>query len=185
MFGGVVAFVVALGAAILITKYYTLPPPPPPAAPPAAPAEAPAPPTNPPPAPDAPQVSFKPQMITLDLAARQSHTTLTVERDPARPAPSRLWVRTYFFSTEAVGKVWVGEPVEIKEPLAGARRATVTATAACPWCSDRSAPRGGYYARVVVSADSKGAARVDDAKVDTNISTAEPVVVQEAAKGQR
>lgn len=187
---GILAFAVALAAAILVTKYYATPDPPPTPPSPAAPSPAPTVESPSPPAPPAAvgatQLSFKPQMVTLDLAAKQSHTTLAVERDPARPLPEKIWVRTYFFSTEAKGKIWSGDAVEIQKPFAGGgSRANVNVTAACAWCGDGRAPRGGYYARVVLSAESKEATRVSDDKVDTNISTATPVVVQEGAGGRR
>ncbi len=184
MLAGILAFIVALGAAIALTKYYSTPTPPAPP-PPVAPTEAPAPPASTPHASDPSQISFKPQMVVLDFAARQTHATLAIERNPSRPAPEKLWVRTYFFSTEAAGKVWATETVEIKEPFAGGMRANINASSACSWCTEPNAPRGGYYARVIVSAVSKEATRVAEDGMDTNIPTAAPVVVQEAAKGRR
>lgn len=182
---GIAAFVVALGAAIFITKFYSTPDAPPPPPPPVAPSPAPAP-TAQADAPEGPSsVSHKARMITLDLAARKTHTTLSIERDPSAPAPERLWVRTYFFSTEAAGKVWSGDAVEILRPLSGGTRATVTATAACTWCGETGAPRGGYYARVVVSAVSKEATRLSEGRLDFDISKSTPVVVQEGAKNRR
>lgn len=183
MLAGFAAFVLAMAAAVAVTKFYAARTPAPPPTPPPA-ATPPAPPAPPAPAPaDAPatQVFFTPKLITLDLAARKSHTTLSVERDPARPTPERLWVRTYFFSSEGEPNTMrEGEAVEIARPFADGDRAALVATAACGWCGEASAPRGGYYARVAVSTESKEAARLDETRLSFDIKTATPVVVEGA-----
>src|SRR3954467_3375004 len=93
---GLLAFAVALACAILITQYYTTKPappaPPPPDMPPV---------SAPPPSAAAP-VTFKPQLVTLDLASKKASVMLSLERDPASSAaPERVWVWAYFFTQES------------------------------------------------------------------------------------
>lgn len=176
---GLLAFAVALGGAILLTQYYshkTAPPPPPPPAAPAAPA-----------APDAAQtnapVTFKTQLVTLDLGGREAHVSLALERDPARPSPQSVWVWAYFFSTDAPGRYCAGEPVEVRQPFAaGAGRASVTVDLPVKDCPAPRTPSSTYYARVNVSAESAFAARLTEQRISYDITRASPVVVEGAAK---
>src|SRR5207248_680616 len=119
---GLLAFAVALAGAILMTRYYSSPGPAPTPQPPAPAAAQPA------PASDArtnAPVTFKTQLVTLDFAAKKSHVTLNLERDPARPAPETVWVWAYFFTPDAPGRYCAGEPVEVRQPFAAGSRATV------------------------------------------------------------
>jgi hypothetical protein len=176
---GLLAFAVALVGAILLTQYYTrryaAPPPPPP--PPAAPA---------PPAStytdargNAP-VSFKVQLATLNIARAEGHLTVALERDPARPAPSKVWVWAYFFSPDVPGRYCAGGPAELNQPFAaGPGRAEVKVDlglSACP-----SPPHGSsstYYARVNVSTESAFAARLTEQRISYDVSQASPAVLE-------
>ncbi|HEX8352129.1 MAG TPA: hypothetical protein VF611_04495, partial [Pyrinomonadaceae bacterium] len=173
---GLLAFAVALAGAILLTQYYSRhysrPPVPPPA--PAAPPAPPAPPADS--RGNAP-VTFKPQLITLDLAGRKGHVSLVLERDPARPAPASVWVWVYFFSADAPGRYCAGEPVEVRQPFGAAARADVTVELPVADCPAPRSPSSTYYARVNVSAESAFAARLSEQRISYDISQAAPVVV--------
>jgi hypothetical protein len=183
---GLLAFAVALGGAILLTQYYSrryAPPPPAPAPPP------PALPGMPPPPPpgthadasgNAP-VTFKPQLVTLDLAGRKGHVSLALERDPARPAPASVWVWAYFFSPDAPGRYCAGEPVEVRQPFAaaGGGRAEVKVELPVADCPAPRTPSSTYYARLNVSAESAFAARLSERRISYDITQAAPVVVSQ------
>ncbi|HEX8501849.1 MAG TPA: hypothetical protein VF659_14795 [Pyrinomonadaceae bacterium] len=187
---GLLAFAVALVGAILLTQYYSRrnPPPPVPAlAPPALPGMPP--PagsgvtTAPPPGSyadargNAP-VTFKPQLVTLDLKGRKGHVSLVLERDPARPAPASVWVWAYFFSTDAPGRYCAGEPVEVRRPFAdGAARAEVRVEMPVADCPAPRTPSSTYYARANVSAESAFASRLAEQRVSYDVTQATPVVV--------
>jgi hypothetical protein len=184
---GVAVFVVTLVVALLVTRYYAPrpEPPPPPIAPIAAdPVLFPEP---PPPPPSRAKVTYKVQLVTLDVAARKSHATLVLERAPEAPAPERLWVWAGFFVPgDAGGEVFAGAPVLVEKPFAGgATRATVNVTGACPWCGQGDAPAAGYYARVNVSAESAADAQLADEEVSRVLSTATQVVVEEGRRRSR
>ena len=188
---GLLAFAVALVGAIMLTQYYSrryAPPPPPP--PPAQPA---APPTQPvtgsgmttAPGPgsytdargNAP-VTFKPQLVTLDLAGRKAQASLVLERDPARPAPASVWVWAYFFTPDAPGRHCAGEPVEVRQPFgAGSSRADVSVELAVTDCPAPRTPSSTYYARLNVSAESAFAARLSEQRISYDLKQATPVVV--------
>ena len=171
---GLLAFAVALACAILLTKYYSSRPAPPP---PAAAASRPA------PAPDSnanAYVTFKTQLVTLDFAARKAHVTLNLERDPARPAPERVWVWAYFFTPDAPGRYCAGDPVEVRQPFAAAGRASVNVEASLADCPAPRAPASTYYARVNVSAESAFAARLTEQRISYDTSRAAPAVVEGA-----
>ena len=189
---GLLAFGVALLGAILLTQYYSrhyaTPPPPPPApAPPSLPGMPPATGTGMPPAPgpglytDARgggNVTFKPQLVTLDLAGKKAHASLVLERDPARPAPATVWVWAYFFSTDAPGRYCTGEPVEVRQPFAaGSSRADVRVELPVADCAAPRTPSSTYYARVNVSPESAFAARLSEQRISYDITKATPVVV--------
>ena len=187
---GAAVFFVALVVALLITKYYgpqqPAPPQPPPAPPDIVDNFPPPPPPPPPPTMTRQQITHKVQLVTLDMAARKSFTTLVLERDRNLPAPERVWVWTAFFVPNgARGQVYAGEPVLVEKPFASGERATVNATGACPWCGAPGAPTGGYYARVNVSTESATAARLDESAVSRDLSTATNVVVEEGRKRSR
>ncbi|MDT7778298.1 MAG: hypothetical protein QOC99_810 [Acidobacteriota bacterium] len=184
---GLLAFAIALTGAILLTKYYSQP-------------AAPAPP-NPalsggPTAPTAPNgpdsaahgnepVTFKSQLVTLDLAGRKAHITLALERDPAHAAPATVWVWAYFFSTDATGKYCAGEPVEVRQPFAsGGGRANVTVDIPVADCPAPRAPSSTYYARINISTESAFAARLGEQRISYDITQASPVVL-EGAQGKK
>ena len=184
---GLLAFAVALLGAIFLTQYYTrrYSPPPPPPPPPAAPAQPPVTgagvTTAQPPGSyqekNAP-VTFKPQLVTLDLAARKGHVSLVLERDPARPAPASVWVWAYFFSTDAPGRYCAGEPVEVRQPFAGGGgRAEVKVEIPVADCPAPRTASSTFYARVNVSAESAFAARLSEQRISYDITQAAPVVV--------
>lgn len=182
-FAGAAIFVVTLAVALLATSYYNRryappPPQPPPAATPAE--QAPTPAATPPAWHK--EILHKVRLVTLDVAARKSHTKLTVEHYPSAPAPERLWVWVAFFAPgDAAGEVFAGEPVLVEKPFAtaSAHRTTIDVTAACPWCGRRGVPAAGYYARVRVSAVSAEDARLADVDVSRDLATAVPVTVEE------
>ncbi|HEX8187527.1 MAG TPA: hypothetical protein VF586_04195, partial [Pyrinomonadaceae bacterium] len=176
---GLLAFAVALGGAIILTKYYSMryaPPPPPPPAPPSAPA---------PPASaytdargNAP-VSFRTQLATLDPAAGKARLTLALERDPARPAPASVWVWAYFFSPDAPGRYCAGEAVELRQPFASAAaRAEVRVELPLSGCPAPRGPSSTYYARANVSTESAFAARLTEQRISYDVSQASPVVLE-------
>jgi hypothetical protein len=185
---GLLAFAVALAGAILLTQYYSQrysppPPPPPPAHPSAPPSTGLGVTTSPPPAAyreagaNAP-VTFKPQLVTLDLAGRRGHVSLVLERDPARPAPATVWVWGYFFSTDAPGRYCAGPPVEVRQPFGtGSSRADVTVELPVADCPAPRSPSSTYYARLNVSAESAFAARLSEQRISYDITQATPVVV--------
>ncbi|HVF48693.1 MAG TPA: hypothetical protein VNA19_01320 [Pyrinomonadaceae bacterium] len=188
---GVAAFIVALGAAILVTKYYGPHPPASPPAPPAPPtASVPQPPAAPPAretTEEANGLSYKASLVSVDFAAKKTYTTLVLEREPGQRAPERVWVWTYFFVPgSASSESWSGEPVEIKEPFAGGKsRVTLTAESPCDWCDSGGVSKEGLYARVKVSNVSRELARVPQENVDLEITTATPVVIQHGKRPAR
>jgi hypothetical protein len=186
---GLLAFAVALACAILITQYYTTKPakpaPPPPDMPPVSATPA-APPTS-----AAATVTFKPQLITLDLASKKASATLTLERDPAAAssAPERVWVWAYFFTQESPGRYCSGEPVEVKRPfdsgspsgvkgpLDSGARAHVKVELPVSGCPAPRTASTTFYARVNVSTESAFAARLTEQRISYDISQASPVVL--------
>jgi hypothetical protein len=172
---GLLAFAIALTGAILLTKYYSKP-------------VAPAPPkpalSGGPTAPDSAAhgnepVTFKSQLVTLNLAGKKAHVTLALERDPAHAAPATVWVWAYFFSTDAPGKYCAGEPVEVRQPFAsGGGRATVTVDIPVTDCPAPRGPSSTYYARINVSAESAFAARLGEQRISYDITQASPVVLE-------
>ena len=187
---GLLAFAVALVGAILLTQYYSrrYAPPPPPPPPPAA---APAPPvtgsgvtTAPPPGSYQEKganvpVTFKPRLITLDLAGRKGHVSLVLERDPSRPAPASVWVWAYFFSPDAPGRYCAGEPVELRQPfLSGSGHDNIKIELSLSGCPAPRSPSSTYYARVNVSTESAFAARLAEQRISYDVSQASPVVVE-------
>lgn len=103
-------------------------------------------------------VDYKVQLVSLDFINRESYTTLTLKRATTRPAPARIWVGTSFYTLERPLESWSNVPAEIRSPFATGDEVTLTLKSACPLCSDASAPRAGYYARVRVSIESSAAA---------------------------
>ena len=177
---GLLAFAVALACAILITQYYKKPatPPAPPTPPvPAATQAPPAPPANVP-------VTFKTQLITLDLPLKRAGMTLSLERDPSAPAPERVWVWAYFFTQESPGKYCEGGPVEVKKPFDAGGRASFTVVLPVTNCPAPKSPSTTYYARVNVSAESAFAARLPEQRISYDITQASPVTLQGARKNQ-
>lgn len=175
---GLLVFVVVLVGAITLTRYYTSPPvapvaPAPPAAPPVEPSLT-----------DAPVV-FKPQSVTLDFETRKSHTTVALERDATRAAPEKIWVWTYFFTSDGERAYCSGEPVEVRQPFATGDRSTVTVSASAADCDAPRTPSGTFYARVNVSAESAFAARLSERQVSYDIASATPVVVENARRENR
>jgi hypothetical protein len=176
---GLLAFAVALVGAIMLTQYYSRrdappPPPPAPALPGMPPAQGPGSYTD---GRGGGAVTFKPQLVTLDLAGRKAHASLVLERDPARAAPASVWVWAYFFSTDTPGRYCAGEPVEVRQPFATASRAEVRVELPVADCAAPRTPSSTYYARVNVSPESAFAARLSEQRVSYDISQATPVVV--------
>ena len=174
---GIIVFVAVLAGAVALTKYYGRPEP--------AEVRTETPPA-PPPAPDAPAapVVFKPQLITLDFASRKSQTTVVLERDPARPAPRKVWVWTYFF-TEGERKYCAGEPVEVRWPSPESKRDTVMVEASASSCAEPRDASTTFYARVNVSTESAFAARLSESKISYDLTSATPVVVQGVGRKAR
>ena len=178
MLAGIAAFVVTLGVAFVVTRYYA----PPVAAPSAPPAAA-------TPAPDAgapPLVSHKAQLVTLDFAAAKSHATLALERDPARPAPEKVWVRTDLFTKDASAprgfRACVGQPVEVRQPFAVGSRPVVNVSAPVSKCEEPADPAATFYARVQVFAAPPDPARSSELPDGYDITTGVPVVLQRGAR---
>jgi len=181
MLAGIAAFVVTLGVAFLVTRYYA--PPTPPVAP------APPPAAAPPPAPDAGAaqlVSHKAQLITLDFAAAKSHATLALERDPARPAPEKVWVTTDLYTKDASAprgfRACGGRPVEVRQPFAAGSRAVVNVAAPIGKCEEPADTAATFYARVQVFAAPPDPAHAAELPDGYDITTGVPVVLQRAAR---
>lgn len=176
------AFAVALAAAIMITQYYTArttPPAPPPPAP------APAPPAQPAatPAEASAPVVFKAQLATLNLSSKKASVSLSLERGPTSPAPASVWVWAYFFTQETAGKYCEGGPVEVKNPFdAGLTRARVTVELPAANCPTTRTSSTTFYTRVNVSTESSFAARLPEPRINYDISQASPVLLQGARK---
>jgi hypothetical protein len=175
---GLLAFAVALACAIIITQYYSSSepapaPPPPPSIPalPVAVSDATTAGANVP-------VTFKTQLASLDLASRKAHITLDLERDPARPAPERVWVWAYFFTSEASGRYCAGEPVEVSKPFATSNRATVNVEIKVADCPAPRSASSTFYARVNVSTESAFAARLAEPRISYDITQASPVTLE-------
>lgn len=173
---GLFAFAVALAGAIILTQYYasrtTTPPVPP--APPAAPSA--------PPAPvgaNAP-VTFKTQLVTLDFAAKKAHVTLNLERDPAQPAPGKVWVWAYFFTPEGERRYCAGEPVEVSRPFDAGSRAPLSVDVKVSDCAAPKTASSTYYARVNVSTESAFAAKLTEQRISYDITQASPVTIEGA-----
>jgi hypothetical protein len=176
---GVAVFAATLGVALLVTSYYN--PRPRPAPPTVVVVNAPPPP--PPPA-QRTKVTHKVQLVTLDMEARRSHTTLTVEHEPGANAPEKLWVCTGFF-VPGGSEEYPTEPVLVEKPFASGRRATLTVTAACHWCGQRGVPAAGFYANAVVSTISADDALHDHVSGQHKIGDATPVTVEEGRRKSR
>ena len=178
---GLLAFAVALAAAILITQYYTArtkkpeaPPAPPAPAQPAQPAATPA----------VASLAVKPQLVTLDLASKKASINLALElNQPASAPPERVWVWAYFFTQETASKYCEGGPVEVKKPFdAGSTRARVTVELPVTNCPAPRTPSTTFYARVNVSSESSFAARLPEQRITYDLAQASPVILQRARK---
>lgn len=183
---GAAVFVVTLVVALLVTNYYHRRPEPPPPTHATAVADPPLIPESSPSTPSRSKVNYKVRLVTLDVAARWSHTTLTLEQPPDADPPAKLWVWVGFFVPgEAGGEVFAGEPVMVSNPFASGDGATLSVTADCRWCGRRDAPAAGYYAHVNVSTVSAADARLEDGQVGRDITKATPVTVEQGRRGTR
>ena len=179
---GLLAFAVALTVAFFLTQYFSSRNPAPPPQP-VAPAPLPS-------VPDAPAgasvpVTFKTQLVTLDFASRKAHLTLDLERDPARPAPEKVWVWAYFFTPEADRRYCAGEPVEVSKPFATGNHASVNVEIKVADCPAPRTPSSTYYARVNVSTESAFAARLAEQRISYDITQASPVTIEGAQTKKR
>ncbi|HEX8177946.1 MAG TPA: hypothetical protein VF525_00240 [Pyrinomonadaceae bacterium] len=120
-----------------------------------------------------------PQFIVLHRNERRVYMKLTVGRGQvAEAAPERIWVWAYFFSPDAPGQVWAGNPVEVRAPFAHANHVLLNLTTDCAACvDDRKAIKYNLYARFNVSTESAAAARLPDSLLNYDLSGAAPVVV--------
>lgn len=178
---GIAAFLVALGAAIMVTKFaqsrfHASPSPTP-----IVPVSVPPPVVN----TNASPVHYRVQQSSIDFASNRSYIRLLVERaasEETATQPERLWVWTYYFTPDAPGRSWSSAPVEIANPLAnraGGRSATVTVTGECPLCDAAARrTRATYYARTHVTSEPPERARPDEALRSFDINTATQVLVQ-------
>jgi hypothetical protein len=180
---GLLAFAVALAGAIVLTQYYATRTPTPATPQPPAPVIVPAP-VVPAANTNAP-VTFKMQLVTLDFDAKKAHVTLTLERDPARPAPESVWVWAYFFTPEASGRYCAGEPVEVRRPFDTGSRASVNVDIKVADCPAPRTPSSTYYARINVSTESAFAARLGEQRISYDITQASPVTIEGAQPKKR
>lgn len=130
-------------------------------------------------------VSFRTQLVTLDFSARELHTSLVLERDPARRAPESVWVKTFLFRDHAGrgARACPTEAVRLIRPFdeaGSARHVVVVPVNACQEPRDASV---NFYARVLVSTTNP--AEQPDRAADFDIRTATPVVVEWDAGGRR
>ena len=174
---GLLTFVVAVAVAVTVTRYYSTPtqprePQPVPAVTQATPE------TNA--GLNVPAVTFKTQLVTLDLAGKKSHVTLTIERGPNGAMPQSVWVWAYFFTPDAPGRYCAGDPVEVRRPFASGSATTVTVDSKITDCPAPRTPSSTYYARVNVSAESAFAARLGEQRISYDIAQASPVTVEGA-----
>jgi hypothetical protein len=121
--------------------------------------------------------SYQVELVSLDFQSRHSYTTLTLNRAPAKRAPERLWVRTYFFTPDGSRAVLYTDTVEFHNPFINGDTITLTATAPCHQC-EQSLARDSYYARVQISTRSGNDLLLRDVLIDKDITTATPVLVQ-------
>jgi hypothetical protein len=181
---GLLAFAVALTVAFFLTQYYgsrsAAPVPPPPSIPalPIAVSDTTTAGANVP-------VTFKTQLATLDFASRKAHVTLDLERDPARPAPERVWVWAYFFTSEASGRYCAGEPIEVSKPFATSNRASINVEIKVADCAAPRNASSTFYARVNVSTESAFAARLAEPRISYDITQASPVTIEGAQTKKR
>ena len=175
---GLLAFAVALAAAIVATKYYSTPTQPKGPQQPVPVATQATPETNA--GLNVPAVTFKTQLVTLDLAGKRSHVTLKLERGLNGAMPQSVWVWAYFFTPDAPGRYCAGDPVEVRQPFAAGSRATVNVEAPFKDCPAPRTPSSTYYARVSVSAESAFAARLGEQRISYDITQASPVTVEGA-----
>ena len=189
---GLFVFVAAVAGAVAVSRYFSGPrpvveveapaPPPPPTLPMGAiaPHEPRIARESPPASVSLPQISFKARLVTLDFTTKKSHVTLELEPGPAaRTAPPAVWAWVSFFSPEEGGRCEAG-PVEVRQPFARGRRATVVVEADASRCSPPRAPAATVYARVNVSADSAESARLAESELGTDLTRATPVVLSGA-----
>jgi hypothetical protein len=121
--------------------------------------------------------------VSLDFNNRKSFTSLTIKSVDGQPVPGRVWVRTYFFTPYSDRRpVWAGEAMDIRLPIMKSGPTEIMAVASCDWCDDSTAPKTGYYARVVVSTISARDTYLHDDQIDRDTTTAIPVVVQTERK---
>lgn len=125
-----------------------------------------------------PPFRYRAQLVSMDFINQQSYTTLKLERHSDWPAPERLWVYTLFFVPEYPHISWSSGPVEVLRPFRDGDEATITVGGKCALCDDSRAPRSGYYARVYVSTTRNDYDSLRGGKIDTDITTAIPVLVQ-------
>ena len=124
------------------------------------------------------ELSYEVPYVSLDFNSRQSYTRLSLDA-ASRHLPGRLWVRTYFFApNHDRSEVWASEAVELRVPFMGSDRIETMSVASCDWCNDTTAPKAGYYARVIVSTRSASDTYLPDSEINREITTASPVVVQ-------
>ena len=180
---GLLAFAVALAAAVVVTKYYSTPTRPKESQQPVPAVTQATPETNA--GLNVPAVTFKTQLVTLDLAGKKSHVTLKIERGQNGAMPQSVWVWAYFFTPDAPGRYCAGDPVEVRRPFASGSATTVTVDSKVADCPAPRAPSSTYYARVNVSAESAFAARLGEQRISYDIAQATPVTVEGAGEGKR
>lgn len=123
-------------------------------------------------------------LVIMDRANGRSYTRLSLLLYGKRPAPEKLWVRTYFFlPADPARRVWAGPGVEIHRPFAEHFDTTVTVAAPCGICDDEDVPQGGYFARVQFFADGVETPLPDGERF-FDITTATPVLVNIERAGE-
>lgn len=132
-----------------------------------------------------PPFRYQAQLVSIDFINRQSYTTLKLKRHSGWPTPERLWVYTLFFVPEYPHMSWSSGPVEVIRPFRDSDEATITVAGECPLCDDSRAPRSGYYARVYATTNPNYYDSLRAGKIDTDITTAIPVLVQVEQQQQR
>lgn len=121
-------------------------------------------------------INYKVQQVSLDFNNAMGYTALSLKLRPGQPAPEKLWVTTSYFSPEIAGSGW-SSTVGISQPFAKGDQVELVAADSWDWGKPSSGPRVGYFANVQVSTGYNDNSYPPEARLNRDITNAEPVVV--------